>query len=88
MRPAGASSTRGAASFSAVALATPPLAHASSGAPLWAIAVAIVVVLAALYFLLGPSIGRSSQAVESLSTDAAPPSVPSPGVGADAGEGT
>jgi hypothetical protein len=75
-----------AATIPAVGLGAPPLAHASSGAPLWAIAIAIVVVLVALYLVLGPAIGRRSQGAESLA-ELTTPSVPSPGAGADAGEG-
>lgn len=35
-------------------LAAAPLAKASQGAPLWAVAIAVLVVLLALYLLLGP----------------------------------
>ena len=37
-----------------VGLAAAPLAKASQGAPLWAVAIAVLVVLLALYLLLGP----------------------------------
>ena len=35
-------------------LAAAPLAKASQGAPLWAVVIAVLVVLLALYLLLGP----------------------------------
>jgi hypothetical protein len=42
----------------AVSFAITPLAHASSGAPLWAVAIAVVVVALALFLMFGPSWSR------------------------------
>ncbi len=45
-------------SSSSAALVAPPLAHASGGAPFWAVGVAFIVVVVALYLLFAPTAGR------------------------------
>jgi hypothetical protein len=70
----------------AIAFAAPPLAHASSGAPLWAIIIALIVVVLALYLLFGPESARPSF-LRSKSAESKPGEVP-PAVKPGSGEGS
>jgi hypothetical protein len=70
---------RSRSSVFALGLIAPPLAHGSGGAPLWAVAVAIVVVAVALFLMFGPEWshlshrGSAEPGAESADGDAAPP---------------
>ena len=75
----------------ALAPVVPPLAHASSGAPLWAIVIAVAVVLVALYLLFRPSVARppfyrAKPAPEASGAGSDSPSAPAAGAVGDAPE--
>lgn len=75
----------------ALAPVVPPLAHASSGAPLWAIVVALAVVLVALYLLFRPSVARptfyrAKPAPEPPGAASDSPSAPAAGAASNAPE--
>jgi hypothetical protein len=63
-----------------------PLAHAASGAPLWAIVIALVVVVLALYLLFGPDAARPSF-LRSRPAEIPPGEIP-PAVKPGSGEGS